>query len=71
MLAQNHLEAISTLLGENSYCFGDQPSSLDATVYAFLAEIYLVSLTSPLSELASNYPNLKKYCERFQAKYYS
>ena len=71
MIAQNHLEAISTLLGENSYCFGDQPSSLDATVYAFLAEIYLVSLKSTLSELSSNYHNLKKYCELFQAKYYS
>ena len=70
-IAKSHLEALSTLIGEKEYCFGDKPCSLDAIVFAFLAEIYLVSLTSPLSELASSYTNLKKYCQRFQAKYYS
>ena len=70
-IAKGHLEAISAILAEKDYCFGDKPSSLDATVFAFLAQIYLVSLTSPLKELASNYPNLEKYCERFQANYYS
>lgn len=70
-IAKGHLEAISTLLGDKDYCFGNQPCSLDATVFAFLAEIYLASLSSPLKELANNYTNLEKYCERFQAKYYA
>ena len=69
-IAESHLEALSIFLGEKKYCFGDKPSSLDATVYAFLAEIILVSLDSPLSELAKKYKNLVNYSEKMNAQYF-
>lgn len=71
LIAQNHFDALSTFIADKKYCFGDKPSTLDATVYAFLAEILLVTIDSPLSELAKKYTNLVDYCNRFKAEYYS
>ncbi len=71
LIAEKHLEALSVFLGEKKYCFGDKPSSLDATVYAFLAEIILVSLDSPLSERAKKYKNLVNYSQRMHDQYFS
>lgn len=70
-IAQSHLEALSVLIADKKYCFGDKPSSLDATVYAFLAEILLVPIESPLSDLANEHQNLVDYCHRFKTEYYS
>lgn len=71
LIAKTHFDALSIFLAEKKYCFGDKPSSLDATIYAFLAEILLVTIESPLSELANKYPNLVGYCNRFKTEYYS
>lgn len=71
VISKNHFEALSTLLGNKRYCFNDKISSIDATIYAFLAALLLADLTSPLSELGKSYDNLMKYCERIHSDYYS
>ena len=45
--------------------------SLDATVYAFLAEAILVELDSALTRLARQYLNLNNYCQRIQQQYFA
>ena len=70
-IAQHHLESINTTIKDKHYLFGEKPCSADATIYAFLAEIYLARLDTPLSEMAKQYPNLEKYCLRFYKQFYS
>ncbi|WP_111979014.1 glutathione S-transferase C-terminal domain-containing protein [Algibacillus agarilyticus] len=69
-IAQETIESLAHLLGSQSYIFGDKPSSLDASVFAFLAELILVDLTNPMCELARSYDNLVAYCHRINELYY-
>lgn len=70
-IAKQHLDHLDSLLGDKTYFFGDQPSSIDATLYAFLAEAILFELDTPLSLMARKYERLTKYCEQMHARYYS
>jgi len=49
----------------------EAPSSIDAAVYAFLANILWVPVNSPLKRHATALPNLEAYCQRMKARYYS
>jgi len=65
------LVALSDLLGEKLYFFGDKPSSLDATVFALLASFILVNFDNPFNSMAREFPNLVDYCERINQSYHS
>ena len=69
-IATQHLDHCDAFLGHKNYCFGDQASSVDATLYAFLAEVILFELDTPLSLLARKYDRLTQYCERIRKNYY-
>lgn len=69
--AEHTLASLDTLLGDNNWFFGDQPSSLDATLYAFLANIILVELDNPLNTNARRYQRLVDYCQRIHQRYYT
>jgi glutathione S-transferase len=62
--------AVADFLGGKTFFMGDRPSSLDATAYAFLANVLAVPLDSPLKSHAQKYPQLEDYCRRMQARYY-
>lgn len=70
-IARQTLDALSVLIGDNLFCLGDKPSSLDATVYAFLAEAILVDLDNDFTRLARQYSNLNDYCQRIQQQYFA
>ncbi|MEC9260859.1 MAG: glutathione S-transferase family protein [Pseudomonadota bacterium] len=70
-IARQTLDALSVLIGDNLFCLGDKPSSLDATVYAFLAEAILVKLDNDLTRLARQYSNLNDYCQRIQQQFFA
>lgn len=70
-IAKTHLDHFDAFLGDKSFCFGDEPSSIDATLFAFLAQAILFELDSPLSLMARKYERLLNYCERIQKRYYS
>ncbi|RIB05539.1 hypothetical protein C2G38_2047515 [Gigaspora rosea] len=55
-------------LGTNEFFFGNQPSSLDAFVYGYLAlHIYTELPNSELSTiLNTEYPRLSRFCERMK-----
>ena len=69
-IGRKDLAAAADFLGEKAFFLGAQPSSLDATAYAFLANVLWVPVESPLKAHAQQYPNLEAYCQRMKARYY-
>ncbi len=50
---------------------GEQPTSLDASAYAFLTRVLWVPYESLLKTHAQSLPNLEAYCTRMRQRYYS
>jgi len=69
-LAQRDIDALGDFLGGKAYFMGEQPSSLDAVAYAFLANLLWVPLDSPLKQQALRHPHLEAYCRRMKERYY-
>lgn len=69
-MGKDDISAISHFLAEKPYFLGDKPSSLDATAYAFIANLLEPPVESPLKKHAGTLPNLKAYCERMKETYY-
>jgi glutathione S-transferase len=69
-IGMKDLTAAADFLGDKPYFMGAQPSSLDATTYAFLANVLWVPVESPLKQHARKYPQLEAYCQRMKQKYY-
>ena len=63
--------ALAELLGEQAFFLGDEPSSIDATGYAFLANLLWVPIDLPIRAHAKSFANLEAYCQRMKARYYS
>lgn len=66
--AMEDIDALSVLLGDQSYIFGDKPTSIDATVYGALEGVLNSSLPSKLKDSARKYSNLVEYCDRFRSE---
>jgi glutathione S-transferase len=64
------LESIVTMLGEKKYCLGDKPTSVDATAFAFLANIIWHPLEDPFKRFALEQNNIMAYCNRMWDEYY-
>jgi glutathione S-transferase len=62
--------AIADFLADKPFMLGATPSSLDATAYAFLANLLWAPIGSPIQQHAGRYPNLEAYCQRMKARYY-
>lgn len=65
------LTALADFLGEKPFFMGGRPVALDASAYAFLANVLWVPVESPLQRHAQKYPNLEAYCRRMKERYYS
>lgn len=63
-MANKDLKAISDFLADKPYLMGDKPSSIDATLFAFLCNIINVPLRSPMKDYAHKSNNLMRYNER-------
>jgi len=64
------LAALSTLLGARPYFLGEQPSSVDASIYALTASIWLHPADTPLRRDLARSPNLVAYTERMHGRYF-
>ena len=64
------LDALSVLLGDQTYFLGDQPSSIDACVFGFLGVSLYVAGDNPLYQYGAEHENLMRYCERMRAEYF-
>jgi glutathione S-transferase len=63
--------AVADFLGDQSYMLGDAPSSLDATAYAFLANLLWAPVDTPIRRHAAARPTLEAYCQRMKARYWA
>jgi glutathione S-transferase len=70
-IGRKDLTAAADFLGDQAFFMGARPSSLDATAYAFLANVLWVPIESPLKAHARQRPQLEAYCRRMKEKYFS
>jgi glutathione S-transferase len=61
------LQAIANLLGDNDFMFGPNPTSIDASVYGFVANIFFYEIDTPLKQFVLAQPNLVRHCEAVRA----
>ncbi|MEZ5446006.1 MAG: glutathione S-transferase family protein [Gammaproteobacteria bacterium] len=69
-LGCSDISALADFLGGKPYFIGEAPTSVDASAYAFLANVLWVPLNPPLQAHAMGRPSLLAYCERMRARYY-
>lgn len=66
------LDAVSDLMSpEGPFFFGARPSTLDATVYAFLASVLFTPIEGPFLDHARKKANLVSYVDRMRARYWT
>jgi glutathione S-transferase len=65
------LEALAIFLGDDSYVLGDQPTSVDATVYSFLWQIMNGPYSSALKSAALERENLVGYVLRITKEWFA
>jgi glutathione S-transferase len=70
-IGRRDITALADFLGSKPFMMGEQPSSLDACAYGFLANLVWPPVDSVLKQHARQYPQLEAYCQRMRARYYS
>jgi glutathione S-transferase len=70
-LGKKMLDTLVALLGDKNYFLGDKPTSIDATAYAFLANIIGTPLNDPLKQYALQLEVIEAYCMRMKNEYYA
>jgi glutathione S-transferase len=69
-LGNRSLEALSVLLGDKQYLFGDAPCGVDATAFAMVAGVLTPFFHSQLRKRAERHTNLIAYRDRMMQQYY-
>lgn len=68
-LGASDLAALSALLGEREFFFGDKPTTADAACFAYLVSILGPDLDSPLKAAALGHDNLVRHTARLHERY--
>ena len=61
------LRVLADLTPESGFLFGTEPSSIDAGIYGFVANIYFYRIDTPLKRLVASRPNLVRHCNALHA----
>jgi glutathione S-transferase len=61
------LRVLSNLVPRHDYLFGSKPTSIDAAVYGFIANIYFYPIDTPLKKFVDSQANLVRHCTGIQA----
>ena len=69
-LAVRDVDAIADYLGDKRYFMGSEPSSVDATLFAFAIGILCPLFETPIRTAAERHDNLRRYVGRMTARYY-
>jgi glutathione S-transferase len=69
-IGKRDITAIADFLGDKPYFMGQQPCSLDATAFGFLANLVWPPIESELKAHARRSPQLEAYCARMRAQYF-
>ncbi|MEZ4295931.1 MAG: glutathione S-transferase family protein [Polyangiaceae bacterium] len=69
-LGMGDMQAVSDYLGDKPFFMGNEPTTVDATLYAYLANILCVPIESKVRDHGRSLGNLVRYCERVQGLYF-
>jgi glutathione S-transferase len=61
------LRAIASLMPEQGFLFGSEPSSIDAGIYGFIANIHFFRIETPLKRFVDAEPKLVRHCHAIHA----
>lgn len=64
------LTALADFLGDKPFFMGDHPTTVDATVFAYVANVIEVPLSYPTKEVGLGLPNLVAYTRRMRSRFY-
>ena len=64
------IRAVAAQLGGKPFFMGDEPKGIDAVIYAFMAQLLVPDIRSPLNEETRRQANIVAYCERMQARFF-
>ncbi len=64
------LKAVSEYLGDKPYFLGEQPTTVDATVYSHLANLLQVPVNCPVKDFGLSRKNLVDYLDRMESRYF-
>jgi glutathione S-transferase len=56
------LRVLADFIPENGYVHGDKPTSIDAGVYGFIANIYFYEIDTPLKQFVVSHGNIVRHC---------
>lgn len=68
---RKQLDAVADHLAGNPYFMGDEPGTIDATVFAFVDSFLGTPLCPPLRDHVRSRENLVGYCTRMRERYWS
>ncbi|WP_374546071.1 glutathione S-transferase C-terminal domain-containing protein [Rhodoblastus sp.] len=57
------LAVLADLIPDGGFIHGDKPSSIDAGIYGFIANIHFYDIDTPLKQFIASRPNLVHHCE--------
>ncbi len=70
-IGKKDMEAVSAILGDKPYLFGNEPCGADATALAFVQGMLCPHFESPVRSCAESYPKVVAYVERMQQRYFA
>ena len=56
------LAAVAALIPARGYVHGETPTSIDASLYGFIANIYFYDIDTPLKQFVSSHGNIVRHC---------
>jgi glutathione S-transferase len=61
------LQVLADLIPADGYVHGAKPTSIDAGIYGFIANIHFFPIPTPLKAFVTTHPNLVRHCEAIHA----
>ena len=61
------LQVLADLLPASGYLHGETPTSIDAGIYGFIANIHFYDIDTPLKQFVSSHANLVRHCTAIHA----
>ena len=61
------LGVLSRLIPASDYVRGDKPTTIDAAIYGFIANVHFCDIDTPLKRCVASHPNLVRNCEASHA----
>jgi glutathione S-transferase len=61
------LAVLADLVPTDGYFHGPKPTTIDAGIYGFIANIYFYDIETPLKQFVVAHPNLARHCEAMHA----